>query len=98
MNGDPSLRRAVERVAARLDQLELDAQSRERNHAEFRRSMIDINERLLQERGRQNTTEEKLLARVEYVARTLDTRPCVANEAENGDEPCPDGHEIERKP
>lgn len=89
---DAGLRRAVERVVLRLDQLELEATRREERHQEFRTTLIEINEQLLAERTRGNNLSETMLARVEYAVKTLEQRPCFLPDGD-----CPDGHVEEEK-
>ena len=79
------------RLVGRLDAFEHAAQEREKREETFRRDVIDANGYQLEEMKRSNGLREKEMARWNYIAKTLEARPCVANEANNGEEKCPEG-------
>jgi len=80
------------RLVGRLDAIEFAASERDKRDQSFRHDVIQANGFQLEEMKKQTGLSEKLLARTEYVARTLDSRPCVLNDTSNGDEECPEGH------
>ena len=85
----PVTSRQYERFAARLDAFELNEQQRDKMDVDFRHHIIEANGAQLKATKDQNSLLEKLLRRTEYVASTLESRPCLVNPI---DTDCPEGY------
>ncbi len=83
-NGNGSVTpRQYDRLVARLDRFELTIATQVKDDQSFRRDVIDVNAKQLDATQQQNKILAKVLARTEYVASTLETRPCLLNEDDN---------------
>ena len=81
--------RQYTRMTARLDQFELSETHRAKLDLDFRRTVIAANHSQLVATEKQNGLLETLVRRLNFVATTLDQRPCLVG---NGLKECPEGH------
>ena len=78
----------------RLESMAVDAGTRHEERLSTLHDLVEVSTKQYETVQVQSKSLDKVIAQNAWIMRTLKDRPCIINESTNGDEECPEGHDI----